>query len=563
MWARRFPLFEECSTHTYVTLTAKTRPRAPSLMLKHVEQDWLRYIRLLLRSAPPPIDLHGRTYTLAIDCAVPQELTHEVLAHASGGVTALDLRVDSLRRPANLYQTSIDTPVAKAGAPDPSFIAFAVAHLRRISKLPIIYSLRTIQQGGSFTAEHSTPGDYARLARTAYKCGVEFIELGLDVGAGTIRAVLAQKPAYIRCILSYYDVQGQNTWSSPEVLAKYREAAALGADIVKLVLVARTIDDNLALHRFQQKLRGENGGLTPLLAYNTGHMGKMSSLFNYLFTPVTHRSLPFPVPPGTATFSETQQALSACGLVQRSRLLCARVEKNGFTMLQRAVASLCLPITIADDGWDTDDASVLGAIGHFETQDVVTKADCSTGSRWIGFSDTVSRQTLSDRIWHENAHALALSACIARVLSPINAVTPKSVAVLLGARGRAGKAAAYALLDLGLRHILCSDCDDDILAEDAFEILGNGAVSMRIPPTVIVACSLLPDMAQYRSLLSSPTGGAFVNLAEQSIGIASLNVADSRRKECWIELSRDEINQERIARQFELITGHSLPQQHY
>jgi pentafunctional AROM polypeptide len=438
--------------------------------------------------------------------------------------------------------------------------------MRRVSDLPLIYSLRTLKQGGSFTFEHSTPADYARLAETAYKCGIEYLELGLDIDRDILRSILKKKPPYVSCILSFYDTEGHLSWMSSQVLAKYHEAIALGADIVKLVLVAQAVEDNLALHHFLQARAAEKRR-TRLIAYNVGHLGKMSALFNQTFTPVYHPILSVPIAPGTTTFGETQQALFACGLVSTSYLLCSQSNERAYAAFMRGIQLLNLPIAVKEHDGDINEAGKLGAVGEFEMKGSEHIKYASNASRWIALSDTVARGLLSDDVqqgssssyYHDNMQMQAIAACIAANLSPINAVTHKSVAVLLGAHGAGGRAAAYALLHLGVQQIICFECEEGITAEEAFSSTDAEGLSVQIPPTIVVSFSLPEMLAVCKGLLESPTGGVALNLSQgNSVELGSMT-STTRCKESWIHVDTIDVERIRITRQFEMITGHRLP----
>ena len=611
VWARRFPLFEACSTHSYVTLTVRQRQKAPALKLKEVEQDCLRYIDLLLSSSPPEFRLDARTYSLSIDCATPQNINYDAIRTASGGVDALELRVDSLRRPATMYQTSPDTPAANPGCPDLTYISFTIAHLRRVSRLPIIYSVRTLKQGGLFDLREETVEQYIRLCEAAYKCGVEFIELEFGVGESLLRQVLAKKPPYMRVMLSHIDIERRLTWDTPETLSIYEAGSRIGADLVKIVLYAGKVEDNLLLHRFHEKVQsdcgsGDSGSRSAahptLIAYNLGPSGQMSSLFNTVLTQVYHPCLPFPVAQGVPTFSNVQKALLACGISHSRRItVVGRTDavQRASAAFRRALEELSLPYTLAERYMPVDEGSSdVPVLSVGEEQDqhqskltniAASSSWCSEAAAWIGHADTTTSGQGADSLaipqsaHHSsppqrelhNAQAAAVAEAISASLSPINAVTDVSVALLIGARGTSGREAAFALFQLGIRQILCLGCEQALVDSNENTFLdldrsansdGGSGSAGRVLPTIVVAFSALSvrDVEKHHRLFASPTGGAVLDLApsqpqaDNGALIGPVLARCSKYPDSWIPVTPDEVEQARLRVQFRLITGRAL-----
>lgn len=612
VWARRFPLFEACSTHSYVTLTVRQRQKAPALKLKEVEQDCLRYIDLLLSSSPPEFRLDARTYSLSIDCTTPQNINYDAIRTASGGVDALELRVDSLRRPATMYQTSPDTPAANPGCPDLTYISFTIAHLRRVSRLPIVYSVRTLKQDGLFDLREETVEQYIRLCEAAYKCGVEFIELELGVGESLLRQIFAKKPPYMRVILSHIDIERRLTWDSPETISIFEAGRRTGADLIKIVLYAGKVEDNLLLHRFHEKVQSDYGSgeagtrsvaHPTLIACNLGPSGQMSSLFNTVLTQVYHPCLPFPVAQGVPTFSNVQKALLACGISHSRRITIAgRTDavQRASTAFRRALEELSLPYTVTERSMPVDDGvSDVPVLSVGEEQEqhqskltngTASSSWSSEAAAWIGHADTTTNGPAADSLavpqsgHHSstprrelhNAQAAAIAEAISASLSPINAVTDVSVALLVGAHGTSGREAAFALFQLGIRQILCLGCEQALVNSNENTFLdldrsassdGRSASAGRVLPTIVVAFAALSmrDIEKHHRLFASPTGGAVLDLVtapppqtDDTTLIGPVLVRCSKYPDSWITVTPDEVEQARLRVQFRLITGRAL-----
>jgi pentafunctional AROM polypeptide len=96
-------------------------------------------------------------------------------------------------------------------------------------------------------------------------------------------------------------------------MQSYNRALEYG-DVIKLVGVAKTLDDNTALRKF--KTWAEQAHETPLIAINMGDTGQLSRILNGFMTPVSHPSLPFKAAPGQLSATEIRRGLSLMGEIK-------------------------------------------------------------------------------------------------------------------------------------------------------------------------------------------------------------------------------------------------------
>ncbi|KAG1740967.1 hypothetical protein EDB19DRAFT_1707078 [Suillus lakei] len=219
------------------------------------------------------------------------------------GVDAVELRVDLLR-----------APDALGAIPPQAYVTAQVAALRRATSLPIIFTVRTIGQGGAFP--NNAESDAFELLGLALRLGVEYIDVEISASERLITELAARK-GFSQIIASWHDWSGKMKWNEDVVRSKYALASRLG-DIVKIVGKADTLQDNFALHDFVAKANLQRGA-KPIIAINMGVEGQMSRILNATLSPVTHPLLPSKAAPGQLSFAQIQKALNLLGQVPARR----------------------------------------------------------------------------------------------------------------------------------------------------------------------------------------------------------------------------------------------------
>lgn len=262
-WDRREALFRECCSFEFVSLTVEVPP-APAgskgkitpdqtFALKPVEEDFFRLLRFIHGVDTNKVQLAPRgprTYFLS--------LTFDDIRHAIPILEDLSLGID-------LWELRVDLLASF----DPTFIAFQVATLRRYSPLPILYTLRTIPQGGKYPElkadDETAKKAHIALLHHALRLGVEYIDLEV-VLPESIFTDLVKHKGNASVLASYQDWKGKLVWTSPQTRQLYDRMVHLGADIVKIANTAKSFEDNMTLRQFVGTV--ERG--TPLLAINMG-----------------------------------------------------------------------------------------------------------------------------------------------------------------------------------------------------------------------------------------------------------------------------------------------------
>ena len=241
-------------------------------------------------------------------------LTYPDLTQALPHIEELTEGVDALELRADLLRSQKDYESIGQVIPSASYVRSQIAVLRRVTSLPIVFTVRTKSQGGAFP--DTAVQEAADLLGLALRMGVEYVDVEITLPDGVLKS-LSTSQGYSHIIASYHDWTGALKWDGPVVKEKY-EVAAMRGDIVKIVGKATSLKDNFALYDFVSEIRARPGS-KPVIAVNMGVEGQMSRILNSTFSPVSHPLLPNKAAPGQLSFREIQQALHLIGLSQSQR----------------------------------------------------------------------------------------------------------------------------------------------------------------------------------------------------------------------------------------------------
>jgi pentafunctional AROM polypeptide len=313
VFKRREKWFTECSSYEFINTTtvppqtedippSESLPR-PLVQTNNIRDEIARFFGHITGQTPNLAPSLGRGYrsyflSLTFPDIIPSLADFEEL---TAGVDAIELRVDLLR-------TGSQSDAAGPHIAPLSYVADQLAAVRRVSSLPIVYTVRTVSQGGAFPDK--SVKEAFDLFRLALRLGVEYVDVEISWPEKDIRDLISHK-GNARIVASWHDWSGNLNWDSPSVAATAEVAKAFG-DIVKIVGKANSFDENLALHRFVTRASSAVDA-KPIIAINMGVEGQLSRILNTTFTPVTHPLLPTKAAPGQLSFVEIQTALNLMG----------------------------------------------------------------------------------------------------------------------------------------------------------------------------------------------------------------------------------------------------------
>ena len=297
VYNRRAPWYAEVCSYEFSNNTksgpdSKAVAREVSRFFNHVTGQSSNY--------PANLAQGKRSYFLSLtypDIALALPHIDEITT----GVDALELRVDLLRD-----QDSFD----KIGSCTPSkaYVTSQLATLRLATSLPIVFTVRTVSQGGSFP--DAAEAEAFELFDLAVRAGVEYVDVEISWSARRISNLISKR-GRTKIIASWHDWSGKLAWDGIEVMQKYQDANKFG-DIIKIVGKANILEDNLTLYSFVKKATVATNS-KPVLAINMGSAGQMSRILNPTFSPVTHPLLPNRAAPGQLSFKDIQTALNLIG----------------------------------------------------------------------------------------------------------------------------------------------------------------------------------------------------------------------------------------------------------
>ena len=293
VWLRRRPWYEECSNLHFHGQNVE------QIDLDSSFEDFSRFLALIQRKQPALDTIRHKRHSFFVSLTLPSmKEALKITKEAVVGADAVELRVDLLNDPGT--QNAIPTV---------DFVIEQITLLRSTTTLPIIFTLRSMSQGGKFPDDASHGA--IPLYRTAFRMAIEFVDLEITATEELVNFVTSQRDQGItKIIASHHDPNGILSWSNSSWIPHFNKALQYG-DIIKLVGVAKSQNDNIDLFKFKSSL--ESSHSTPLIALNMGIHGKLSRVLNTFMTPVSHPALPSKAAPGQLSAAEIRRTLSTIG----------------------------------------------------------------------------------------------------------------------------------------------------------------------------------------------------------------------------------------------------------
>ncbi|CAK7264904.1 3-dehydroquinate dehydratase (3-dehydroquinase) [Sporothrix epigloea] len=286
VYLRRKDWYEECSSHYYYSPHSgkSESPEEPP-------RDFAQMLSLITGRCAHLETVKSKKSSFFVSLTVPNITTAlAIIPRVIVGSDAVELRVDLLE------SHSVD------------FVTTQVSLLRSAAAgVPIIFTVRTVSQGGRFPDKDT---DHAlALYRAAIRLGVEYIDLEMTMPDIVVQAVMKEKGSSW-VIASHHDPEGILSWRNGG-WTPYLNKALQHGDVIKLIGVARSMEDNFAVAAFKSKVLAAHK--KPMIALNMGKLGKMSRVLNGFLTPVAHPELPFAAAPGQLSAREIRQTLALVG----------------------------------------------------------------------------------------------------------------------------------------------------------------------------------------------------------------------------------------------------------
>ncbi len=158
-------------------------------------------------------------------------------------------------------------------------LAGAAAVRAAIGAIPLIFTRRSIREGGEPIALDET--QVVAMQQAVCASGlVDFLDCELSCAAPHFQASAdAARRHGVGLIASFHDFQ--RTPPAADIVARFHQAAAAGADIAKVAVMPRTLDDVLTL--LGATLQGAREVELPLITMSMGPYGVLTRLFGWMF----------------------------------------------------------------------------------------------------------------------------------------------------------------------------------------------------------------------------------------------------------------------------------------
>jgi len=153
-----------------------------------------------------------------------------------------------------------------------------LAKLLAAKKGPVIVTARRREEGGFFAG---TERERIGLLCEAVLCGADLVDIELSTDETLTAAVareIRKKEGRTKLIISYHDFKKTSSYRTLRGI--YNRCISRGADIVKIVTFARTLQDNLTILRLVDWAQGTGGSI---IAHCMGEKGRVSRVMAPLF----------------------------------------------------------------------------------------------------------------------------------------------------------------------------------------------------------------------------------------------------------------------------------------
>lgn len=563
------------------------REPMPTLVLKEVQKDFLHLAdsihgRAAARTAQARTStalaaLERKLYTYALQLPweqVPQMVS--VMRQGDCLVDAIEFRVGL----STLFGPSLSFDHSAA-----SYITKCFWMIRRAARLPLIFHV--FSPSGSpqdlcgISDSNNAVDLYRQVAHFALRLVPEYLTVDLGLSNALLEDIVAAK-GHTKIIGNYFDDNvSADGWMGEHRRSLVVQAQDLGCDLVRISQPALSEADNLEAQRFLQAMRESIGSHIPVIAYNTGHLGRQSRVLNPILSPVVSTLCPMPIPStqsdeGLFTVQEAQDALYSSMTLEPMRF---GIFGHGvFSSLSPAMQGAAFRYSSMPHTYQAFDTSSLQNLALFLKRmdsggasittpfkrEIIPLIDIlSPDAQAIGAVNTViplrsvDHNALLERtsrgpvlaLYGENTDWIGIHTMVRRNLSPVNAVKPRTSALILGAGGMA-HATIYALIRLDVQNIWIwnrtieraktlaaryngkrypvpsPDPGGPRTAQHRREDECLGPANVRVietldgyweasasPPSIIVSCIPSPQIEIPPSWLSSKTGGVAIEVS--------------------------------------------------
>ncbi|PLB43736.1 putative quinate pathway repressor protein QutR [Aspergillus steynii IBT 23096] len=487
------------NTQLGLELDQRSETFTPFLTLKRLQRDFLRFIAFAIGDATYLRKQHT-SFPLSMRPVETRMYSYAAVAPLSS-LLERKFDIEDLETAADAFELRIDVTDGSSSqlGVDSSLadrISQTVATIRRNIIVPVIYHVESKTNPNTSPTQHNEAScrpdtAYLNLVQHGLRLAPGFLTIDLSYDDGVLSQIISSKGT--SKVIGHFEAlqRPSEGWDDPQYLALYERAKKLGCDMVRLIQPAESIEDNFAVQRFRHHVKSIPGEQTPLIAYNSGPLGRLSCCFNPILSPVIHQSL---MPDVRAkrlpciTLREAQEALYSSFALDPMQFFVfgANTTYSLSPAMHNAAYKLCgLP-----HRYNIHQSSSLRGLNdlvenpHFggtsvslpyKTEAIPLLHSMSPHARAIGAVNTLIpiRGDIGDRALNsedctlymersragpikalhgDNTDWIGICNCFRRGLSPANAIRPSSTGLVIGAGGMA-RAAVYSMIHLGVQNI--------------------------------------------------------------------------------------------------------------
>jgi len=210
-----------------------------------------------------------------------------------------------------------------------------VSALRRMTRLPLIYTVRSKKQGGQFVDYEGQDAaanevQMVRALELGMRLGCEVVDIEANLSASAraqLYSLRAKSFPRVQIISSHHEPQSGGGSSVDEVKRLFERCAqAAGSslskpDVVKVVVKAVTEVDSFRLLQAAGEVQRDFAAAATathaapaVIALAMGPLGRSTRVYNRVLTPVTHPALPSAAAPGQLSVAQIMSARRALAL---------------------------------------------------------------------------------------------------------------------------------------------------------------------------------------------------------------------------------------------------------
>lgn len=443
--------FESCSNFDFFNLTqGKPDQALPAyLKLKETERLVVAFLRRIFANFLPQTfsaDLFSPAHTFSLQVPIAWlDETNPDLDLLEGGADAIALVIT----PHDIHLTRLAARLSRH-----------IATLRKHSRVAIIIDMAAISSKSLDTRTHE------QILEMIVRLAPDILVIPLDCNVQLVEKLNSSKGC-TKIIADFHEktpVGSHRNSITPSILRERTRSLRIGA--IRITGVSEFPEDNLQCVSFLKETAAIMD--VPVVAYNTGPLGRASICLNPTLSPVI---LPSTHSDGL-TVQQAQQAMTAIFLLPKKKftIFGQSVKYSLSPEMHHAAYEHCgLPHTY--DTFQADDISAVHDLLHDAERGGVT-ISLPFKSAILPFIDEVTQDAddmqavntvvlehkeLSDgsrvtvRKGYNTDH-IGIRDCIDKHLSPANAVRDGTTALIVGAGGMA-RAAIYACYELGVQRV--------------------------------------------------------------------------------------------------------------